>query len=604
MSDASARQALHSSERKAHHQIAIVVSMISAFSKNDLLLSMMATLAGDNVDLEEVERAFKTTTGDFRTKYTAAVQARLTQLAEPEMFIELPEHPDQLRKTDLEELVRPAASGFLRSYPSKSELVDEAASIQRRQESRPAWIPRVDRDGRPIHSKPDSIDNERVPDRPLVVAALAELGDVTVWLPEALEGRPELPMAPGGIGEWESALHTLLGTASENSPASTVAIDAAANEALIPSEVRWWSTEPAQPVPAAKDPAVASELLATSQTLGGVRVTDDTSEAYEVIADALMCAGDWRYSPRWLLETWGPGDNATTRAVARAAIAGWADEDRSGLLVYVYGGALHDHDGLLSAPVPLHSYLLAVTRSDDGTDTVDALHRIAWSCPGEHWCHRGGCPDVEFPEAAALLTPIVTAAHAAETDEDEWAESHHRLCGDGEGPDYTDSVLEQLASVLSTDGWIVLLESTWEGGIEELLLRRGEHCLTASYDPVTRQVRLIDGKNELESTLQMLADDGVLTDDKLDLDAAADRWDTDLLAAADDFLHDRITDLPQLASPAQVTMVGLHPHADGTLRGPHATDLARHQLIALFHTVDLLTTHEEPTDGGYESARP
>ncbi len=586
--------------------------MFSDFANNDHLMVIMDFVAGDSTDLESAEKAFKTTTGDFRAKFTAAVRARLAQLATPEVFIELPEHPDQLRKTELEELVRPAAHGFLRSYPSKAELLDQVAAIRRRQERRPAWIPRINRDGSPVPVEQDSIEDAREPDRPLAIAALAELGEVTFWLPETGEDRPELAMAPGGIGEWEAALHTLLGLVGDNTSASTVTIDAAANEALVPDEVRWWPTRPAPPVTAAEDPGVASELLATSPTLGGLPITDDTPDACEAVADALLCAGDWRYSPQWLLETRGPGDGAATLAVARAAVAGWADEHRSGLVVYVYGGALHGEQGLISAPAPLHSYLLAVTRSPDGTDTVDALHRIALSCPGENWCRRGGCPDVDFLEVAALLTPIVTTGHAAQAAGDSsdgrWAESHGRLYGDGDGPEYPDSVLEHLAAVLSGSGWVELQESAWEGGMEEVLLRRDGHCLTASYDPVTRQVRLSDGKNDLDGTLQLLADDGLVVGDdseeSVDVAEATDRWDSNLPAAADDFLHGRITALPQLAAPVQVTVLGLHPHADGTLRGPHAAHLTQHQLSALCSTVDLLTTHARPVHGGNESAQP
>jgi hypothetical protein len=129
-------------------------------------------------------------------------------------------------------------------------------------------------------------------------------------------------------------------------------LDAAANEALVPDEVRWWSTEPPQSVPAAQDPGVASELLATSATLCGRSIADNTPEAYETIVDALASAADWRYSPRWQLETWIPNNDTTALAVARAAIAGWADEHRSGVIVYVYGGTLHSDDGLVGTRGP------------------------------------------------------------------------------------------------------------------------------------------------------------------------------------------------------------------------------------------------------------
>jgi hypothetical protein len=582
--------------------VAIVLPVFDAFTKNDLLLSMMSTVVGDDVDLEPARKAFEATRGDFRAKFTAAVQARLAQLVVPEVFIGLPEHPEQLRKADLEKLVRQAPHGFLRSSPSKDELLDQVDRIRRRQQRRPAWIPRIDCDGKPIRPpEEDSTNAGRDPDRPLVVSALPEIGDVTVMLPTAWEDRPELVMAAGGIGEWESTLFASLGLAREDSPASTVTIDAAANEALVPDEERWWSPESPPSVPATQDPGVASELLATSATLGGLPVTDNTPEAYEAMADALASAGDWRYGPRWLLESWAPGDDTAALVVAQAAVAGWADEHRSGVIVYVYGGALYRAEGLVGVPGPLHSYLLAVTRSADSTDNVAAVHRVTWSCPGEHWCHRGGCPDVDFLELAALFTPIVTAAHTAYAALDSmdggWADSHRQLYGDGEGPDYIDRVLDMVTGKLSGAGWVELEESTWEGGLEQSLLRRGEHCLVAAYDPVTRQVQLTDGKDELELTLQVLADDGVLIGDdageRVDTsEAAVEQWGTDLLTAANDLLQGRINTLPQLTAPVQITMLGLHPHADGTLRSPQAATLADRQLSALLDTIGLLATRE------------
>ncbi|MEU8420153.1 hypothetical protein AB0C15_04685 [Micromonospora sp. NPDC048835] len=123
------------------------------------------------------------------------------------MFIDLPEHPELLRKSDLEALVRPAADGFLRSYPSKEELLTQVVTIRRRQERRPTWIPRVDCDGNPTLSaavRPP--EEEREPDQPLPITPLSELGAVTIMLPAAGQERPGLAMASGGIGEWESAL--------------------------------------------------------------------------------------------------------------------------------------------------------------------------------------------------------------------------------------------------------------------------------------------------------------------------------------------------------------------------------------------------------------
>jgi hypothetical protein len=146
--------------------VAIVMVMFSAYGRNDLLLSTMRMLAGDDVDLEPAKKAFDATKGDFSAKFTAAVQARPAQLAEPERFIDLPEHPEELRKAELEALARPAADGFLRSYPTKDELLDQADRIQQRQERRPAWIPCLDRDGMPIGTpNGTSLDFEPLPER-------------------------------------------------------------------------------------------------------------------------------------------------------------------------------------------------------------------------------------------------------------------------------------------------------------------------------------------------------------------------------------------------------------------------------------------------------
>lgn len=563
--------------------------MFGAFGQNDLLIMMMNTVVGESVDMDAAEKAFVTTRGDFRAKFTAAVEARIAQQAVPEVFIDLPKDAEQLRKPELERLVRPAADGFLRSYPTKDELLDQVTRIRRRQERRPAWIPRIGPDLKPRPIEPAADAAVRVPVRRLVVAALPELGDVTVVLPESWEERPELPMAPGGAGEWECALFALFGLTGEGVSTGPITLDASANEALVPEHVRWWSTEPPRPVPATEDCGVASEMLATVECLGGLPVVDGDPE---VVANAVVNAGDWRYSPQWSLKCWAPGETAATTSVTRAAIAGWADEDRSGLLVYVYGGALNDSDGLLGVPVPLHSYLLVATRSPD-TDAVESVHRISLSCPGDQWCRRNGCPDTDFFEASALLTHVVTAGHAAEIADAHGTESFQQLYGDGFGADYSDGVLEHLTITLSAGGWTELGTSEWEGGIEESLLRRGEHCVRASYDPVTRQVRLIDGRSELELNLDLLAEDGVLVDDRIDFDAGAEKWDSDLLTAADDLLRGRFSELPQLTSPAQFTVLGLHPRADGTLRGPDAAHIAEQQLRAFAGAVGLLT----PGDG-------
>ncbi|MBW4721588.1 hypothetical protein [Saccharothrix obliqua] len=567
--------------------------MVSPASWNQLLRGMLDSLVGENVDLEPARIAFETTRGDFATRFAAAVQVMIAQLAKPEVVIDIPAHPEQLTKNDLEALVRPAAVGFLRSHPTKGELLGELERITRHQERRPSWVPLVDRHGnaRPEYRDPSGAQGEG-PRRPVVVRSFPELGEVTIHLPTDHDDRPELAMAPGGIGELEVVLHALLGTADEQGPRGEVRIDEMANEALVPDGERWWSTEPAQPVPAAQDPGVASELLATTATLAGLPVDDNTAAGAEAVITALSSAGDWRHSRHWLLDTSTPDDGTGFLGTATAAIAGWADEGKSGLVVYVYGGALHADEGLSAVPDPLHGYLLCATRSTGGGDALAAVHRLVLSCPGPHWCHRGGCPDLDFPEVTALLTPIVLAGQAAAaTGGYDWARTaYRRLYGAGEGEGHVDTVLDRVETLLTGAGWVELGRTAWEGGLENTTLRRGLHCLTASYDPVTRQVRLADGRRELELTLDLLADEGVLIgsegEERVDTgDDAVREWGTDLLTAAEDLLRGRITEPAHGGGPVQATLLGLHPHAEGDLRGPASSSLAEEQLTVLLRTI-------------------
>ena len=94
--------------------------------------------------------------------------------------------------------------------------------------------------------------------------------------------------------------------------------------------------------------------------------------------------------------------------------------------------------------------------------------------------------------------------------------------------------------------------------------------------------------------LQLLADDGVLTgeDDQETVDIserAVQQWGAEFLTAAEDLLRGRINEVRQLTVSVQGTLLGPHPHADGTLRTPESTTLAERQLTALLHTAGLLS---------------
>lgn len=88
----------------------IVVLMFNSFAKNDLLLSMMSTLAGDDVDLESARKAFEVTTGDFRAKFIAS--CRLKDLDPP--VLTAPRSIRTARHRRLRSLLRGTGAGPIR----------------------------------------------------------------------------------------------------------------------------------------------------------------------------------------------------------------------------------------------------------------------------------------------------------------------------------------------------------------------------------------------------------------------------------------------------------------------------------------------------------
>jgi hypothetical protein len=71
-------------------------------------------------------------------------------------------------------------------------------------------------------------------------------------------------------------------------------------------------------------------------------------------------------------------------------------------------------------------------------------------------------------------------------------------------------------------------------------------------------------------------------------DHAVQRWGSDFLAAAQELLRGHIGDMPNADCPVQGARLGLHPRADGNLRGPESTALAEQQLAALLRTIGVL----------------
>jgi hypothetical protein len=104
---------------------------------NGLYLAFVEMLYGEQADADAAEQAFNSTDGTCLERITAAINALLRPHLRPERFIEVPENPEQMARADLDALVRPVADGFLRSQPTKDELLSKLRRIARRQASRP-----------------------------------------------------------------------------------------------------------------------------------------------------------------------------------------------------------------------------------------------------------------------------------------------------------------------------------------------------------------------------------------------------------------------------------------------------------------------------------
>jgi hypothetical protein len=155
------------------------------YTTNGLLLAFSQMLYGDHADADAAEHAFHSTDGTFLARIEAAINALLRPHLKPERLIEIPENPEGMTRADLDELIRPVAEGFLRSQPTKDELLVQLRQIARRQASRPSWLPRTD-------DSPSSGDGPAATEDSWRAALLAlsgfpELGAVTIRAPAYYE---------------------------------------------------------------------------------------------------------------------------------------------------------------------------------------------------------------------------------------------------------------------------------------------------------------------------------------------------------------------------------------------------------------------------------
>lgn len=444
--------------------------MTEPYTTNGLLLAFAEVLYGDQADADAAEQAFNSTDGTFLERITAAINTLVQPHLKPERFIEIPENPQQMARADLEALVRPVAEGFLRSQPTKDELLSQVRQIARRQASRPPWMPRTD-DSLGAKDGPEASEESPLTTS-MTLSGFPELGNVTIAAP-AYYGDVMYASESTDPAVLQLALLTVFGATDAHAPGRTVRGDWSALDALVPPERRWWV--PAEvtltPRAAAEDVGVAVEVLATTEHLGGLAVQDiEGPDAAELAADVLMSAGSWKHGPRIAVDGWQPSDNSRTRSLARASFAGWANDTDEGFIMAIVSGGWDEDANVFLLGHRLHTSILWWTAPVAGvSEGAGTIRRIVLSCPGEVVCQRGGCDEILDDALLAAIGLVaadvaVTAPIAASAD---WAADAHRSSLVGTEYDEPEEVLSVMAQPLRTAGWEELSSSASELGDAE-----------------------------------------------------------------------------------------------------------------------------------------
>jgi hypothetical protein len=561
---------------------------------NGVLLAFTDLLYNGQADADVAESAFNSTDGTFLQRITAAVNAILLPHLKPETFIVIPEAPEGMTREALDALVRPVAEGFLRSHPSKDELLEQLHQISRRQETRPSWMPRTG------DSPSADIDDEDAADFcqpvPVSLSGFPELGEVTIKAP-AFYGDPMYEADSNEPALLQMALLTVFGATTPSAPGHTVRGDAAALDALVAAGDRWWGPpEAAQtPATAATDPGTAVEVLATTQSIGGVPVQDiEELDASNAATDVLEGTGSWKHGPRIIVDGWRPADDSRVRSLARASFAGWAGETDQGFVAVIASSGWDEDADKYALGHRLHSFVLwwaaqVTVPQDPGT-----LNRVVLYCPGEDVCPRGGCRvtlDDGLLAAVGLVIADagVTASVAANAD---WAAEAHRTSLLGTVYDEPEEVLSVAAQPLLAAGWEEISSSSSDlGDVEVLLSRRGQ-VLTVAYRPLTREITLVDGRDELDFLCEILADEGYLSEDpegirRVNRAATAETWSDSALSLIERYLRNDLADMA-LINPVNILLAGIWPWGTGVPATDEDRSLVHHQVVVSLSATTLL----------------
>lgn len=184
----------------------------------------------------------------------------------------------------------------------------------------------------------------------------------------------------------------------------------------------------------------------------------------------------------------------------------------------------------------------------------------------------------------------VTASIVANAD---WAAEAHRASLLGTVDDEPDEVLPVAAQPLLAAGWEEISSSSSELGDVEVLLCRREQVLTVAYRPLTREITLADGRDELDFLCEILADDGCLTEGpdgirRVNRAAAAETWSDSALSLIERYLRNDLADNPALINPVNILLAGIWPWGTGVPTTGEDRSLVHHQVMLSLSATTLL----------------
>jgi hypothetical protein len=546
--------------------------MSDPYFNNELMLAAMSVFTASDASFTDAEQAFLQTRGDFKAKLTAALRIMTIAKLKPEKFFAIPEDLESLSKQELVDLFPPDGGVFVRSNASKDDLRSALRQISRRQRGRPRWMPRTP-DSAPDPAQADQEDEEEPSSAfdtvPGSLAGLPEIGTITTQVPAWYED-PAYVAGDASGPALQLTLLAALGIGPDAIPERTIIA-----EDPIPGPFTFFSAEEEgtgaperaeQPVALSVQdgPAAVIELLATTRTLGGLPVKDESAE--DAIG-VLLNADGWWHSPAIVMDVHSPFGLGSQRTVARVSSAEWTDTDegRVGFVVLVNVASAHS-DGFVAAGTgDLHQFTLwwEASSVDESATREGTWHRLVQHCTGEDSCLRNGCPASGAPEVGWLAAQVASEATAVASmlEAGNWAtKAYLRTLADPDDPSVYEEqggVMWIAEGILEGLGWHPVDRSSWDIGDQDLLLYRSGCVLLARHHATHRELSVSDGMEELAIVRDMLEEQeepGNACQNQSATPADADRDTRTQPAALDECLR-------LLKANAITPINGLHHHS-------------------------------------------